>query len=413
MAGVDLNRRWDKPDPMYHPTIYHTKEMVRRLQACREVVTVCDIHGHNRKEGLFMYGCVPSTMYQTNSIKTTTSSDKNLSKSITASTFPEIFDRESEYFQFTGCSFKMQKCKSPTMRMVMFEEMDIKCSYTLEASHSGVNGHHFSRTDLEKMGTQYCLSLLKLYGYIEDINDAKVIAQESRLCYSSLVGKNASSKNSGGGSSSSGGALYDRIYAPPIVIEKELSIISCQPRKQQENARQNVPSFAEVPTTEISEVSCMSTYPFKLSNTSHHKSHHSPINTWSNDSGGSDSNPSDDNMTEKEAMTLLSGAKGKGKQRKRKKKKNKRVRQGSSFRRSSIINSKQQSITINAVLQVKQKQLQHGQQSKFKPFIEEKVSSSSFPSLRTATTNKYVTSWSMDATDALENIIPLKGHNGH
>jgi len=28
LAGVDLNRRWGKPDPVLHPTIYHTKKLM-------------------------------------------------------------------------------------------------------------------------------------------------------------------------------------------------------------------------------------------------------------------------------------------------------------------------------------------------------------------------------------------------
>jgi murein tripeptide amidase MpaA len=59
LAGVDLNRRWDRPDPDLHPTIWNTKEMVRRFLKTRAVILQMDIHGHSRKEGLFTYGCVP------------------------------------------------------------------------------------------------------------------------------------------------------------------------------------------------------------------------------------------------------------------------------------------------------------------------------------------------------------------
>ena len=61
LAGVDLNRRWDNPDYELHPTIYKVKELVARLKKCRRVVLQCDIHGHSRKEGLFVYGCVPDS----------------------------------------------------------------------------------------------------------------------------------------------------------------------------------------------------------------------------------------------------------------------------------------------------------------------------------------------------------------
>ena len=45
MAGVDLNRRWNNPSSEFHPTIYNTKVMIKRLKKVIDVVTVCDIHG--------------------------------------------------------------------------------------------------------------------------------------------------------------------------------------------------------------------------------------------------------------------------------------------------------------------------------------------------------------------------------
>lgn len=57
LAGVDLNRIWTEPNKKLHPTIYHTKMMIRRLVEDREVTMFCDFHGHSRKKNIFMYGC--------------------------------------------------------------------------------------------------------------------------------------------------------------------------------------------------------------------------------------------------------------------------------------------------------------------------------------------------------------------
>ena len=57
LAAVDLNRVWDQPSRNLHPTIYHMKELVRSVLSEREVVLFCDIHGHSRKMGSFIYGC--------------------------------------------------------------------------------------------------------------------------------------------------------------------------------------------------------------------------------------------------------------------------------------------------------------------------------------------------------------------
>jgi len=64
LAGVDLNRRWDNPDFELHPTVWKVKELVARFKKCRRVVLQCDIHGHSRKEGLFVYGCVPDASWR-------------------------------------------------------------------------------------------------------------------------------------------------------------------------------------------------------------------------------------------------------------------------------------------------------------------------------------------------------------
>ena len=49
LAGCDLNRRWKNPSKVIHPTIYHTKKMVKESHAERGVMLFCDLHGHSRK----------------------------------------------------------------------------------------------------------------------------------------------------------------------------------------------------------------------------------------------------------------------------------------------------------------------------------------------------------------------------
>ena len=49
LCGRDLNRIWNNPHPTLQPTIYHTKELVRKLQEKRNLLLFCDLHGHSRK----------------------------------------------------------------------------------------------------------------------------------------------------------------------------------------------------------------------------------------------------------------------------------------------------------------------------------------------------------------------------
>ena len=57
LAGVDLNRQWHAPIKQEHPTVYALKMLLRSLQ-CQApgVALYCDIHGHSRHKGTFMYG---------------------------------------------------------------------------------------------------------------------------------------------------------------------------------------------------------------------------------------------------------------------------------------------------------------------------------------------------------------------
>ena len=58
LTGTDLNRRWNAPDEILHPQIYYLKALMRKLGSeDKEILIFCDLHGHTRKNGSFMYGC--------------------------------------------------------------------------------------------------------------------------------------------------------------------------------------------------------------------------------------------------------------------------------------------------------------------------------------------------------------------
>lgn len=50
LAGVDLNRKWDRPEVSLYPTVHHAKALVS------SAVAFIDLHGHSKKDGYFMYG---------------------------------------------------------------------------------------------------------------------------------------------------------------------------------------------------------------------------------------------------------------------------------------------------------------------------------------------------------------------
>jgi hypothetical protein len=231
LAGCDLNRRWSGPDKATHPTIYHTKHMIKRLKKLPRVVgIVVDIHGHSLKQGVFFYGCVPEKKhvrpssppiyvavpsYQPTSRQQSAHAGKDLEMSGTNDTetgtsggesaagrtaatvthaaaedtgppppqmgeqvpvtahlphalsrryglrdilswrvnlFPRVCSYLSPLFTLDSCSFKMQRAKASTFRMVAFTELGIDTVFTLEASLAGKAPRHFGALDLMNIG---------------------------------------------------------------------------------------------------------------------------------------------------------------------------------------------------------------------------------------------------------------------
>lgn len=57
LLGCDLNRKWEKPNRLLHPTVFHSKYLIRNMNQERKVILFCDLHGHSRKQNAFFYGC--------------------------------------------------------------------------------------------------------------------------------------------------------------------------------------------------------------------------------------------------------------------------------------------------------------------------------------------------------------------
>ena len=69
LVGCDLNRKWEKPNRLLHPTIYYSKLLIRQMHSERKVVAYMDLHGHSRKQNAFFYGCSYKNYEQEGRIK--------------------------------------------------------------------------------------------------------------------------------------------------------------------------------------------------------------------------------------------------------------------------------------------------------------------------------------------------------
>ena len=167
LAGVDLNRTWMDPSKKNHPTIYHIKAMIKKLTEESDVVLSIDFHGHSRKKNNFMYGCPGRTRLKER-------------------VFPKLLEKVSEIFSFKDCVFGLQKSKEGTARVVLFKEMGIVNSYTLESSFCGSDfgkhaDFHFSTEHYQEIGHNLCDAVLEFFD--TDQSKIKVILEELEMLY--------------------------------------------------------------------------------------------------------------------------------------------------------------------------------------------------------------------------------------
>ncbi|EDO49270.1 predicted protein, partial [Nematostella vectensis] len=162
LAGRDLNRNYKTMLKDSFPSIWHVRNMIKRLLEEREITVYCDFHGHSRKQNVFMYGC---------------ENRSNPLKRLRERVFPTMMAKNAPCkFSYKGCKFKVQKSKEGTGRVVMWQ-LGILNSFTMEATFCGSslgkrNGFHFNTVDLEAMGYHFCDTLLDFC----DPDDTKYVA---------------------------------------------------------------------------------------------------------------------------------------------------------------------------------------------------------------------------------------------
>ncbi|XP_072538462.1 cytosolic carboxypeptidase 1 [Salminus brasiliensis] len=165
LSGEDLNRQWLNPSTELHPTIYHAKSLLQYLTAIgRTPLVFCDYHGHSRKKNVFMYGCsIKETVWQTN----VSASSCDLQEDLGYRTLPKLLSQLAPAFSLASCSFVVERSKESTARVVVWREIGVQRSYTMESTLCGCDqgkykGLQIGTRELEEMGAQFCMALLRL-----------------------------------------------------------------------------------------------------------------------------------------------------------------------------------------------------------------------------------------------------------
>lgn len=106
----------------------------------------CDMHGHSRKQNVFFYGCSLKNYEYEGRVK-----------NAQIRVLPLVCSHASDSFSFAGSSFKVERTKESTGRVVVFKDFNILNSFTLECSFHGKQSAdgkvvHFSLADIREVG---------------------------------------------------------------------------------------------------------------------------------------------------------------------------------------------------------------------------------------------------------------------
>uniref|UniRef100_A0A3B3SWN3 AGBL carboxypeptidase 1 n=1 Tax=Paramormyrops kingsleyae TaxID=1676925 RepID=A0A3B3SWN3_9TELE len=135
LNGQDLNRQWMKPELSLSPTIFHAKGLLYYLNSIgRTPLVFCDYHGHSRKKNVFLYGCsVKETLWQSGSAIDTAT----LKEDPGYRTISKTLDRIAPAFSLNSCNYLVERSRESTARVVVWREMGVLRSYTMESTYNG------------------------------------------------------------------------------------------------------------------------------------------------------------------------------------------------------------------------------------------------------------------------------------
>lgn len=149
LLGVDLNRRWQNPDKIMHPEIYHAKKIIESVHKKFKIAFIADLHGHSIKKNIFIYGC------------------NYLGSPHLCKIFPYLLSKNSNFISYPDCRFIMQRNKETTLRVSLFKQLRITHVYTIEISFCGGNfgkykNMHYTCKAIKEFSVEFCKGLLKL-----------------------------------------------------------------------------------------------------------------------------------------------------------------------------------------------------------------------------------------------------------
>jgi hypothetical protein len=169
LAGVDLNRVWDFPNQLLHPSIYHSKGLIQYIVDVlhKKPFVFVDLHGHSKRSNVFMFGNNPEESWR--------NSDHLYPHNNQYNILPEYLAQISNGFSMKECRFNIAKSKESSARVTLWRQFNIERSYTMESTYCGFDmgpyaGKQIGITEHNEMGRRLAEALLHLQNYNEGIS---------------------------------------------------------------------------------------------------------------------------------------------------------------------------------------------------------------------------------------------------
>uniref|UniRef100_A0A1I7WTS3 Peptidase_M14 domain-containing protein n=1 Tax=Heterorhabditis bacteriophora TaxID=37862 RepID=A0A1I7WTS3_HETBA len=179
LAGVDLNRVWDRPNQILHPEIHLTKSIVQYMVDVlrRPPFLFVDLHGHSRRSNIFLFGNNPEESWRVE--------DKVMKHDYEFMTLAEILEEKSSAFSINNCRFSIMRDKESSARVAVWRQFGVKRAYTLEATYCGFEtgkyqGYQIGTCDLKKMGQHLVESILEVRKLSNEKSSKRTVRQNSR-----------------------------------------------------------------------------------------------------------------------------------------------------------------------------------------------------------------------------------------
>ena len=122
LVGDDLNRQYLSPNEKLHPTVWHMKNLIKETKKTQKILAYFDFHAHSRKKNVFIYG----PHYPLHS-----------KHYYTMRTIPKLLSERTEIFRYYSSKFRNEPCKRNTARLVIWKDIKLPFSFTLETSCHG------------------------------------------------------------------------------------------------------------------------------------------------------------------------------------------------------------------------------------------------------------------------------------